>query len=105
MAVEAAGERIPISLVTGFLGSGKTTLIAALLRQPAMAGTAVIVTSAPDRDAISAPVTTPRRGIGHEDWMDRRWAHGRADGGAAAQGRLRRVDLEPDARQGRDARS
>ena len=37
----AAGERIPISLVTGFLGSGKTTLIAALLKQPAMAGTAV----------------------------------------------------------------
>jgi G3E family GTPase len=43
MAVEAAGERIPISLVTGFLGSGKTTLIAALLKQPAMAGTAVVV--------------------------------------------------------------
>jgi G3E family GTPase len=39
----AAGERIPISLVTGFLGSGKTTLIAALLKQPAMAGTAVVV--------------------------------------------------------------
>ena len=36
-------ERIPVSIVTGFLGSGKTTLIAALLRQPAMAGTAVIV--------------------------------------------------------------
>ncbi len=43
MAVVDAGERIPISLVTGFLGSGKTTLIAALLKQPAMAGTAVIV--------------------------------------------------------------
>ncbi len=36
-------DRVPVSLVTGFLGSGKTTLIAALLRQPAMAGTAVIV--------------------------------------------------------------
>jgi G3E family GTPase len=43
MAGEVAGERIPISLVTGFLGSGKTTLIAALLKQPAMAGTAVVV--------------------------------------------------------------
>jgi G3E family GTPase len=43
MAVETAGERIPVSLVTGFLGSGKTTLIAALLRQPAMAGAAVVV--------------------------------------------------------------
>jgi len=43
MAVEAAGGRIPVSLVTGFLGSGKTTLIAALLKQPAMAGTAVVV--------------------------------------------------------------
>lgn len=35
--------RIPLALVTGFLGSGKTTLIASLLRQPAMRGTAVIV--------------------------------------------------------------
>src|SRR5205085_908559 len=43
MAVATASERIPISLVTGFLGSGKTTLIAALLKQPAMAGTAVVV--------------------------------------------------------------
>jgi G3E family GTPase len=43
MAIETAGERIPVSLVTGFLGSGKTTLIAALLRQPAMAGAAVVV--------------------------------------------------------------
>ncbi|HET7717309.1 MAG TPA: GTP-binding protein [Bauldia sp.] len=41
--VSAPSERIPVSLVTGFLGSGKTTLIATLLRQPAMAGTAVIV--------------------------------------------------------------
>jgi G3E family GTPase len=34
---------IPVGLVTGFLGSGKTTLIAALLRDPALAGTLVIV--------------------------------------------------------------
>jgi G3E family GTPase len=43
MKVGDSGERIPISLVTGFLGSGKTTLIAALLKQAAMAGTAVVV--------------------------------------------------------------
>jgi G3E family GTPase len=36
-------DRIPISIVTGFLGSGKTTLIAALLEQPAMQGAAVVV--------------------------------------------------------------
>ena len=34
--------------------------------------------------------------------MDRRWPHGCADGGAAGQGRIRRLDLEPHARQGRD---
>jgi G3E family GTPase len=34
---------IPVSIVTGFLGSGKTTLIARLLRNPAFARTAVIV--------------------------------------------------------------
>ena len=43
MAGGIAGGRIPVSLVTGFLGSGKTTLIRALLKQPAMSGTAVIV--------------------------------------------------------------
>jgi len=34
---------IPVILVTGFLGSGKTTLINALLREPEFAGTAVLV--------------------------------------------------------------
>ena len=38
-----AADPIPVVLVTGFLGSGKTTLIAALLRQPDMVGTAVVV--------------------------------------------------------------
>jgi G3E family GTPase len=37
------GPPIPVFLVTGFLGSGKTTLISALLKQPAMKGTAVVV--------------------------------------------------------------
>jgi G3E family GTPase len=36
-------DRIPLSIVTGFLGSGKTTLIAALLKQPDMDNVAVIV--------------------------------------------------------------
>ncbi|MGH7155045.1 MAG: CobW family GTP-binding protein, partial [Acetobacteraceae bacterium] len=34
---------IPVSIVTGFLGSGKTTLIGRLLRDPGFADTAVIV--------------------------------------------------------------
>jgi G3E family GTPase len=34
---------IPVALVTGFLGSGKTTLVARLLRHPDMGETAVIV--------------------------------------------------------------
>jgi G3E family GTPase len=36
-------DRLPVVLVTGFLGSGKTTLIAALLRHPAMGEAAVLV--------------------------------------------------------------
>jgi len=34
---------IPVSIVTGFLGSGKTTLIGRILRDPSFARTAVIV--------------------------------------------------------------
>lgn len=37
------GERIPISVLTGFLGSGKTTLLSRLLRDPAMQDTAVVI--------------------------------------------------------------
>ena len=36
-------SRIPVTLVTGFLGSGKTTLINAALRAPGMANTVVVV--------------------------------------------------------------
>lgn len=36
-------RRIPVSLVTGFLGSGKTTLISRLLTHPELSDTAVIV--------------------------------------------------------------
>ena len=39
----AADGKLPVALVTGFLGSGKTTLIARLLGHPEMGETAVIV--------------------------------------------------------------
>ncbi len=35
--------KTPVTVVTGFLGSGKTTMISRLLRQPGLANTAVIV--------------------------------------------------------------
>jgi len=35
--------RIPVTIVTGFLGSGKTTLISEVLRQPGFDGTLVVV--------------------------------------------------------------
>lgn len=38
-----AAELIPVSVVTGFLGSGKTTLISRILRDPSFGRTAVIV--------------------------------------------------------------
>src|SRR5579862_4754406 len=37
------GARTPVSIVTGFLGAGKTTLIRALLDSPAGANTAIVV--------------------------------------------------------------
>ena len=38
-----AGDRPPVSIITGFLGSGKTTLLNRLLRDPGMARAAVII--------------------------------------------------------------
>jgi G3E family GTPase len=43
MTPELGSGRIPVTLVTGFLGSGKTTLINAALRAPELAHTLVIV--------------------------------------------------------------
>jgi G3E family GTPase len=34
---------IPVTVLTGFLGAGKTTLLNRLLRQPDMAGSAVLI--------------------------------------------------------------
>ena len=36
-------DRLPVTIITGFLGCGKTTLLAKLLRHPAMGQTAVII--------------------------------------------------------------
>jgi len=43
MSLNQAASRIPVTLLTGFLGSGKTTVLNHVLKQPDMAGTAVIV--------------------------------------------------------------
>ena len=40
---EADRRRLPVALLSGFLGSGKTTLVNALLKDPRLAGTAVAV--------------------------------------------------------------
>jgi G3E family GTPase len=43
LSEEADRSRLPVALVCGFLGSGKTTLINALLRDPRLADTAVAI--------------------------------------------------------------
>jgi len=42
-AQKPPAEALPVSLLTGFLGSGKTTVLNHLLRHPGMANTAVII--------------------------------------------------------------
>ena len=42
-AVDPLASRLPITVITGFLGSGKTTLIRRLLRHPGMSRAAVII--------------------------------------------------------------
>ncbi len=41
--MRAAPDRLPVTLLSGFLGSGKTSLLARLLRDPDLVDTAVIV--------------------------------------------------------------
>lgn len=43
LSQESHRTRVPVALLSGFLGSGKTTLINALLKDPRMAGSAVAV--------------------------------------------------------------
>lgn len=43
LSQSADQARLPVAIVSGFLGSGKTTLVNALLRDPRMKGTAVAV--------------------------------------------------------------
>jgi G3E family GTPase len=38
-----AAERLPVTVLTGFLGAGKTTLLRHLIRQPEMANAAVVI--------------------------------------------------------------
>ena len=41
--MDHAANTVPVTIITGFLGSGKTTVLNHLLRQPSLADTVVIV--------------------------------------------------------------
>lgn len=54
---------IPVTIVTGFLGAGKSTLVNELLRDPALEGTVVLINEfgeVPiDQDLIAGPNDEP----------------------------------------------
>jgi G3E family GTPase len=60
-ACEAHSPRVPVVLVTGFLGSGKTTLINRLLKTQAFARAAVVVNEYGEISIDHVLVTAPRR--------------------------------------------
>jgi G3E family GTPase len=43
MSTRPSADKIPLTVLTGFLGAGKTTILSHLIRQPAMANAAVII--------------------------------------------------------------
>lgn len=57
---EAPSSRVPVLLVTGFLGSGKTTLVNRLLKTPAFARAAVVVNEYGEVSIDHALVEAPR---------------------------------------------
>jgi G3E family GTPase len=61
VACETARPRIPVLLVTGFLGSGKTTLVNRLLKTRAFAHAAVVVNEYGKVSIDHVLVTAPRR--------------------------------------------
>jgi len=63
MTAPETSSLIPVTLLTGFLGSGKTTVLNYVLKQPDMAATAVIVNPTHysvairyDMDSMAAPL-------------------------------------------------
>ena len=60
-ALEAQAPRVPVLLVTGFLGSGKTTLVNRLLKTRAFARAAVVINEYGEVSIDHVLVEAPRR--------------------------------------------
>lgn len=41
--LDGSSQRLPVSVLTGFLGSGKTTVLNYLIQQPALSRTLVLI--------------------------------------------------------------
>lgn len=67
-----AGDKVPITIITGFLGAGKTTLLNYVLSEQHGKRIAVIMNEFGDGDSIEKSMSVGKDGERYEEWLELR---------------------------------